>query len=124
MNIIKKSMITLFVSGLLVAGSNAAYAEEAAKVTAPAAAPAAQNVTDVLVKHLDQALATSAQSDFQNATIHLKAARSEAAEMSGNALEVHKGVAEINNAMKAAKLGLPEKATEAINKAIKIFKAL
>jgi hypothetical protein len=69
-------------------------------------------------------LAEAAKSDFSTATIHLKAARNGAAEISGHALEVHKGVAEINNSMKEVKLGHPEKATAEIEKAIAIFKAL
>lgn len=120
MNTIKKTLISLFVSALLVASSNVVYAEEAATP----AAPVAKAVADAVIKHLEQGLAEAAKSDFSTATIHLKAARNSAAEISGNALEVHKGVAEINNGMKEVKLGQPEKATAEIEKAIKIFKAL
>lgn len=120
MKTIKKTIITLLVSGFLATANNMAYAEEAAKPAAPATTGAAQ----VVIKHLEEGLANAAKSDFSTATIHLKAARSSAAEISTNALEVHKGVAEINNGMKEVKLGQPEKAVAEIEQAIKIFKAL
>ena len=117
MNIIKKTIITLFVSSLLVAVSNMAYAEEPA-------APAVKNISEMVIKHLEQGSVEAAKSDFSAATLHLKAARSSAAEISGHALEVQKGIDQINNGMKEVKLGHPEKATAEIEKAIKLFKAL
>lgn len=119
MNSIKKIIITLFVSTILAAG-NMAYAEESAAPVAPAAKSGAADT----VKHLQEGLAFAAKSDFSTATIHLKAARNSAAEITGHALEVHKGVTDINNGMKAVKLGHPEQATAEIEKAIAVFKAL
>ena len=117
---IKKTIITLFVSSLLVAGSTIAYAEEAA---APAAAAVKTGAAETVV-HLEEALALAGKSDFSAATLHLKAARNSAAEVTGHALDAHKGVSDINNAMKEVKLGHPEKAVAEIEKAIAAFKAL
>lgn len=120
MNTFKKTIIALFVSGLLVASSNLAYAEEAAAPVAPAVKSGAAEV----VLHLEQSSSDAAKSDFSSAALHLKAARNSAAEIDGNALEVHKGVVEINNGLKQVREGKPEGATVEIAKAIKIFKAM
>jgi|ABSQ01.1.fsa_nt_gi hypothetical protein len=124
MNAIKKTIATLFVSTLLVAGSSAVYAEEAAKAAATAPATTSEAGIAEAVAHLQEALALAGKSDFSAATLHLKAARNTAAEISGHALDVHKGVTDINNSMKAVKLGHPEEAVAEIEKAIAVFKAI
>ena len=115
MNTLKKTIITLFVSSLL-AMSGMAYAEETS-------AALQQSIADT-IKHIEEGKAKAAVSDFSAATIHLKAARNSAAGISEHALEVHKGVSDINDGMKAVKLGHPEQAVEKLDAAIKIFKAL
>lgn len=116
---IKKTIITLFVSSLLVAGSSIAYAEEAAAPVVAEKSGAAETVV-----HLEKALENATKSDFSTATLNLKAARNSAAEVAGQALEVHKGVSDINNGMKAVRAGQSEKAVAEIQKAIAAFKAL
>jgi hypothetical protein len=113
MNTIKKTIITLCISGLLAAGSSMAYAEESAD----------KSIADTIA-HLEKGLEEAAKSDFSAATLHLKAARNSSGEIKGHELAVHKGVDDINNGMKEVKLGHPEKATDEIKKAIEVFKAL
>ena len=117
MTIFKKTLVAFFMAGVFV--SSASYAEEATK---PAVTQ--ENAAATVLTHLEQASETAGKSDFQNAMIHLKAARYAAGEMTAHQLDVHRGVAEINNGIKASKIGEPEQATKAIQKAIAIFKAL
>lgn len=116
MNTIKKTIITLFASALLVAGSSMAYAEESKDENA-------KNIATT-IEHLEKGKEEAGKSDFSAATLHLKAARNSSGEIKGHELAVHKGIDDINNGMKEVKLGHPEKATAEIQKAIDVYKAM
>jgi ribosomal protein S5 len=124
MNIIKKTLITLFIASFLMAANGIAYAEESAdKAVEKSVDSAVKNISDTLT-HLNQGLDVAAKSDFSAATLHLKAARHSSGEIRGHELAVQKGVSHINNAMKEVKLGHPEQAVAEINLAIELYKAM
>jgi hypothetical protein len=122
MNVIKKTALTLSIALSLAATTSIAFAEEA---TAPAvaAAPKAVATGAELIAHLEQAIVLMNGSDFSNANLAIRAARS-GIETMGDSSTLNQADAIIQRGQVANKTGEIEKGTAALKEGIQLIKSL
>lgn len=124
MNFIKKTAVTLSIAMSLAVTTTIAFAEEAATAAPAAAAAKAPATAAEVIGHLENAVVEVNKSDFANATLAIRAARSAAETLTGDAETLKKADAIIQRGQVANKVGDVEKATAALNEGIKLFKSL
>ncbi|QWF69618.1 hypothetical protein KEF85_09515 [Methylomonas paludis] len=110
MNSIKKTTLSMIAVIVLAFTSTIAGAAEA-------------NVTET-IGHIEKALVEISKSDFNNAQIHLKAARALSEQLTGDAKLLKEANAEIIQGQILSKRGDVAKSTEELNKAIALYKTL
>ena len=116
MDMIKISVLALFLAFSFGAGSGLAYAEE---VTASSSAGIGETIA-----HIEQAIAEIAKSDFNTAQVHLKAARAAAEKISTNEDAVKKANAFVIQGQIKAKKGDIDSSTAELNKALELYKSM
>lgn len=116
MNFIKITGLALFLALSLGAGNGVAIAEEA---TQSSPASVAETIT-----HIEQAIIEIANSDFNTAQVHLKAARTSAQKISSSDEIVKKANALVIQGQIQAKKGEIANATAELNKALELYKSL
>ncbi len=109
MNLIKKAVLSIFMTVFLSAG-NIAFAEESA-------------VTETIA-HIEQALAEVDKGDFNGSQAHLKAARLSSDKITGNEAVVKQGYQSIVQAQIMGKQADNAKSTAALNKALGFYKSI
>lgn len=116
MNIIKKTALT-FAMAISLGGTSAiAFAEEAANGSA-----ASINET---IAHVEKALVEVNKSDFAAANIHLKAARSSSARITGDEAVVKQANATIIQGQIQSNQGEVEKSSALLTKGLELYKTL
>jgi len=116
MDMIKITMLALFMAFSFGAVSGVAYAEEVA--TSPSAS-IGEAIADI-----EKAIVEIAKSDFNTAQVHLKAARAAADKMTGNEDVVKKANAFVIQGQIKAKKGDIDNSTAELNKALELYKSL
>lgn len=116
MTILKNAALILALAVSFAATSTVVIAEEAAS------SPAAN--TGEIISRIEKALVEVSKSDFSAAQIHLKAARTSSESIAGNSDAAKKAHATLMQGQIQAKKGDIQKATEELNKAIELYKAL
>jgi hypothetical protein len=118
MNIIKKSAALLSMAIAFSATSTVVLAEEAASTSAPAAS------VSTVISLIEKGLAEVAKSDFSAAQVQLKAARNASDAIVGQSEAAKKAHASLMQGQIKSKKGDVAAATEELNKAIALYKAL
>lgn len=115
MDMIKITMLALFMAFSFGAGSGVVYAEEAAV----SAAGVAETIA-----HIEQAIVEIRNSDFNTAQVHLKAARVSVENISANEDIVKKANAIVIQGQIKAKRGDIEASIAELNKALELYRSL
>lgn len=115
MNMIKITLLAFFMAISIGATSSLAFAEEATN---------SKTYIDETILHVEKALAEAQKSDFNNAQVHIKAARASAENVTGHADVVKKANAFVIQAQMGAKKGDVEKTTADLTKALELYKTL
>ncbi len=118
MNIFNKTVLTLSLAISLSLASVCVFAADSAPAVTSSAA------TGEIISHIEKALVEVGKSDFSAAQIHLKAARTSSESISGNSEAAKKAHASLMQGQILSKSGNVAKATEELNKAIELYKAL
>lgn len=116
MNMIKITLLAFFMAISIGATSSFAFAEEATNNS--------KTFIDETISHVEQALVEAQKSDFNNAQVHIKAARASAENVTDHADVVKKANAFVIQAQMGAKKGDVEKTTAELNKALELYKTL
>lgn len=117
MNILKNVALILTLATAFAATSAVAVAEEAAS-----SSPAAN--TSEIIALIEKGLVEVSKSDFSAAQVQLKAARFASDSIAGSSDAAKKAHATLMQGQIQAKKGDVQKATEELNKAIALYKAL
>jgi cellobiose-specific phosphotransferase system component IIA len=116
MNMIKITLLAFFMAISIGATSSFAFAEEATTNS--------KTYIDETISHVEQALAEAKKSDFNNAQVHIKAARASAEKVTDHEDEIKKAKAFVIQAQVAAKKGNVENTSANLAKALDIYKSL
>lgn len=116
MNIIKITLLAVFMAISIGATSSFAFAEEATNNS--------KTFISETISHVEQAIVEAKKSDFNNAQVHIKAARASAEKVTDHADVVKKANASVIQAQMAAKKGDVEKTTAELTKALELYKTL
>jgi hypothetical protein len=116
MNFIKKTALTFFMAISLGASSTLAIAEAAANSSA-----ASINET---ITHVEQALVEVNKSDFAAANLHIKAARSSSAQITGNEAIVNQANANVIQGQIQSNQGEVKKSSDLLSKGLELYKSL
>ena len=118
MKILTKAVLTLSLALPLSFTSVGVFAAEAAPATASV------STSSAIISHIEKALVEVSKSDFSAAQVHLKAARNKSDTLAGNSDAAKKAHAVLLQGQIASKSGNVSDATEELNKAIELYKAL
>lgn len=116
MNFIKKTALTFLTALLLSALSQLAFAEESASNSGA-------NVNETIA-HVEKAIVSVNKSDFAAANLHLKAARSSSAQITGDEAIVKQANANVIQGQIQSKQGEIKKSTALLTKGLELYQSL
>jgi Mg2+ and Co2+ transporter CorA len=111
MTTIKKNLLILSITAMLVTSSFSALAQ------------AVSGVSET-ISHIEKALIEVGKSDFNSAQAHMKDARVLSEKLEGNQDVIKQANAAVIQAQRQAKLGDVQKASDELNKSLVLYKSI